>query len=862
MNLKRWGALSVLRWCLLGRTTHGSHSFLGSPFRFDLGTVGNGSAVAVVNRTLAEGPNSLFVRATDQAGNAQATPTEFQWSIDTTVPLAQLLFTPDNTSNVTVPTNRSWPSRVGSADAEFRFDAAGEGLGAPGSPGPQRFQGHLVTSRFQITLDGVVRSGFYCGPGAFLCGATCRVLPVCDRDPTDGVALDPLNASCFAALVGCDGGGRTSPLRLANLAVTSHTLAVVAVDTIGNVGPPAQYSWIVDSTSPTVAIGDVTAPIVNGTAEFRFGFRAVAAPGRRECIRRFECGVAPRISSEPTVTGWAECGATLGVLLCNSSVDHTVRLAGVSTLPTTTQSAGIVQAIARALPSGVHSVGLRAVAQTSQYPFDVVYRGGTVVAPGRRFAWEHLATAETGAHIVLNLTRTTREQCLAACSGDLSCAAVTYVGAASRCVGLAGAVTAWVVDTAQATSYRRDPNATAVPAIDLGYRVVVSQPAYGHDTLREVTSAMDAPAYTAALSAALAGHPATATLFPNVTVFATLVCVGFQSNGPRVGELAGAWTEYLAATRPGVPLAVTTTGAAAVGHALHVAVAVTTAQAGASAIAGQIATGVSSGAYFQQFLARNQSLFDHFGANATLTVSAGTSLAWLTVDVARSLVVTALHQFNGGSTVAHPSETVSSTDVVGVVVAPFTHPSFPTTSFATLSFTVGGTERRINQTAAASIATAINTLRFRALLRANTSAHRAQFNQFTAPTVGRVINVEALVGPVLTMPPTLVQAVKPSVEMITQSHQTMCVGPLRSHSRSFACCPLCGVLGARRTCFLTLGGAWSSGTRRMRAFVVGTPPPPAALLTETIHSWCGPRTRLAIWATRRPTAFVSIPPRL
>jgi hypothetical protein len=56
--------------------------------------------------------------------------------------------------------------------------------------------------------------------------------------------------------------GCSSPAAYTSLATGSHTFQVQATDTIGNVGPPAAFTWTIDTTPPTVAL---TAPAAGAT---------------------------------------------------------------------------------------------------------------------------------------------------------------------------------------------------------------------------------------------------------------------------------------------------------------------------------------------------------------------------------------------------------------------------------------------------------------------------------------------------------------------------------------------------------------------------------------------------------------------
>jgi outer membrane protein OmpA-like peptidoglycan-associated protein len=146
---------------------------------------------------LADGPHTFGVRAVDNAGNSDATPALYSWTVDTG--------NPDTTINT------SPPSFAGSANATFTFSGnAGTGTSI---------------ASYECSLDG-------------------------------------------AAFVAC-----AAPNDLIGLSDGQHTLRVRAIDSALNVDPtPASFSWTVDTVSPETTIDTSPPPADSSTAPtFTFG---------------------------------------------------------------------------------------------------------------------------------------------------------------------------------------------------------------------------------------------------------------------------------------------------------------------------------------------------------------------------------------------------------------------------------------------------------------------------------------------------------------------------------------------------------------------------------------------------------------
>lgn len=238
---------------------------------------------------VSDGPHSFAVRAHDRAGNVDASPAIFAWSVDTSTPDTQLVDGPIGASAMT------------SATFTFASDDAGTG------------------ATFQCALDGGAMA--VCTSPYTLANLTegmhtfaVRVRDaVGNLDPTPAtrtwlVDLTPPDtmitsgptgtvataSAAFAftsnemgATYACsiDGGAYaacTSPQNLPSLAQGPHTFAVRATDLAGHVDPtPATRAWTVDTVAPDVMF---TAGPANGsTVGPRIDLAFTASEGTVAC---------------------------------------------------------------------------------------------------------------------------------------------------------------------------------------------------------------------------------------------------------------------------------------------------------------------------------------------------------------------------------------------------------------------------------------------------------------------------------------------------------------------------------------------------------------------------------------------------
>jgi hypothetical protein len=237
---------------------------------------------------LAEGSHTFQARATDPAGNTDATPASYTWTIDLTAPETTITAAPANPTNAT------------SATFEFTSTAA-----------DSTFQCALDGGAFSPCTSPKSYSGLAAGSHTFQVRATD---PAGNTDPTPAsytwtvdlaapnttIGASPANptnqtSASFAfsssepgstfqcRLDGAPFSVCASPAQYSLLAEGSHTFEVKATDAAGNTDPtPASYTWTVDVTEPdtTVTSGP---PDPTNSANATFEFASSEAGSSFQC---------------------------------------------------------------------------------------------------------------------------------------------------------------------------------------------------------------------------------------------------------------------------------------------------------------------------------------------------------------------------------------------------------------------------------------------------------------------------------------------------------------------------------------------------------------------------------------------------
>jgi CSLREA domain-containing protein len=206
---------------------------------------------------LADGAHQFRVRATDAAGNADATPATATWTIDTLAPETTISAGP---SAVTASTNASFSFSANESGSTFECSLDGGAFLACSSP--RQYAG-LADSAHQFRVRAVDAAGNVDGTPAQHGWTIDTVAPetTIDSAPpattTSTSASFSFSASESASTFECSLDGAafavcTSPRQYTGLGSGSHQFRVRARDAAGNLdGSPAAHSWTISAPAPT-----------------------------------------------------------------------------------------------------------------------------------------------------------------------------------------------------------------------------------------------------------------------------------------------------------------------------------------------------------------------------------------------------------------------------------------------------------------------------------------------------------------------------------------------------------------------------------------------------------------------------------
>jgi hypothetical protein len=231
------------------------------------------------SRSLADGPHTFSVRASDAAGNQDETPAEHVWQHDTVPPTTTITDAPAAIDNSTSVSFEFTSNETGAT-----FECALDGGAYAACTSPATYDGltdgshsfavraiDLAGNEDEIpathgwtidtsTPDTVIDSG----PTGTVTSTTAT-FTFSSPDAGAGATFEcSLDGAAFATC--------TSPRTYTSLSETSHTFAVRVRDSGGNVDPsPADVTWSIDATAPTTTITAAPSGAVNsasGVVEF------------------------------------------------------------------------------------------------------------------------------------------------------------------------------------------------------------------------------------------------------------------------------------------------------------------------------------------------------------------------------------------------------------------------------------------------------------------------------------------------------------------------------------------------------------------------------------------------------------------
>jgi hypothetical protein len=266
---------------------------------------------------LGDGTHTFEVRATDTAGNKDASPDDHTWTVDTTAPQTNIDSSPSNPS--------------GSADAEFAFSSPDTGAG---------FECKLDGDTWAPCTSTVSHLGLGDGPHVFRVKATDTLGNTDGTPATRSWTIDttgptttiedgpPAQSGSDSASIEFSGDEPatfecrldsaeeldfevcTTPAPLSSLGEGPHDFDIRATDTLGNPGATVTHSWTVDTTPPDVQL-TAGMPATTSSSAASFEFTSTDGTAGFQC--RLNGSPWNACSSPKAYTGLDEGGHTFDV---------------------------------------------------------------------------------------------------------------------------------------------------------------------------------------------------------------------------------------------------------------------------------------------------------------------------------------------------------------------------------------------------------------------------------------------------------------------------------------------------------------------------------------------------------------------
>ncbi len=225
---------------------------------------------------LAAGPHTLSVRATDAAGNTDATPATQAFSVDLTAPNTTIDTGPTGATNDNTPTFGFSSTEAGTF--ECRVDAAAFATcttpftAAALSDGAHTFDVRAIDTAGNVDATPATRTITVDTAAPNTTIDTAPTSPSNDNTATFAFSSSEAGSSfeCrvdTAAFASC-----TTPFTTAALSDGTHTFEVRATDPAGNTdGTPAGRTLVIDTAAPSTTIDSApTSPSNDNTATFAF----------------------------------------------------------------------------------------------------------------------------------------------------------------------------------------------------------------------------------------------------------------------------------------------------------------------------------------------------------------------------------------------------------------------------------------------------------------------------------------------------------------------------------------------------------------------------------------------------------------
>jgi MYXO-CTERM domain-containing protein len=238
---------------------------------------------------LSTGQHAFQVRARDAAGNVDATPASFTWTIDLTAPETTLTSTPSN------PTTQTSATFAFSSEAGATFECSLDSAAFSACSSPISYA-NLSTGQHTFQVRARDMAGNVDATPASFSWTINMVIP--PETTLNSTPANPTHQSAATFTFSSNVAGATfecsldsaafsactSPISYSNLSAGQHTFQVRARDADGNVdATPASFSWTVDLTAPETTLTSTPAnPTTQTGATFTFNSEAGAT---------FECSL-------------------------------------------------------------------------------------------------------------------------------------------------------------------------------------------------------------------------------------------------------------------------------------------------------------------------------------------------------------------------------------------------------------------------------------------------------------------------------------------------------------------------------------------------------------------------------------------
>ncbi|QDK45007.1 hypothetical protein DOM22_07435 [Bdellovibrio sp. ZAP7] len=251
-------------------------------YQCSLDSGGYASCTAVVNYVLVAGSHTFKARAYDVAGNVSNILTH-SWTIDTTPPIVTITSKPSATTNATTAAFGFVGTDSGGASIsgyECELDAGGFAACTTGksysalADGSHTFKvratdtaGNLsAVTTYTWVINTVTPMASITSSPDSITNQTSATFAFFATPPSGGSI-----ASYQCKLDGGAFGACTSPHTYNGLVQGTHTFTVHSVDNLGNDSDDTSYTWVIDTTNPTLTITDHPALSTNSaTAQFKF----------------------------------------------------------------------------------------------------------------------------------------------------------------------------------------------------------------------------------------------------------------------------------------------------------------------------------------------------------------------------------------------------------------------------------------------------------------------------------------------------------------------------------------------------------------------------------------------------------------